>query len=394
MARISGVPSYRKHSSGQAIVTLRDLSGRRKDFLLGTYGSEASRLEYTRVVNEWQANHRRIPGSVSSDITINELIMTFWHHVEQHYRHSDGTPTSEVENYRLSLRPLREMYGHSLAARFGPLALKAVRKTMIDAGLARGVINQRISRIRHMFKWATSEELVHPSTYHGLKAVEGLQAGRSAAKDPPRVLPVSTEHVEAVLPLVNRYVRGMIQVQQLTGMRPGEVCSMKRSEIDMSGAIWFYKPTHHKTAWRGRERIVGIGPKAQSILKTFFTADIHDFLFSPARMMEDRAIEMRAKRKSKVQPSQVCRKKKNPQRKPRGRYYRAAYAYAIHRACIKAEIPKWHPNQLRHAFATEVRRRFGLEAAQVGLGHSRADVTQVYAEADTDLAAHVAANIG
>jgi site-specific recombinase XerC len=57
-------------------------------------------------------------------------------------------------------------------------------------------------------------------------------------------------------------------------------------------------------------------------------------------------------------------------------------------------LPTWHPNQLRHSFATEARRRFGLEAAQVSLGHAAADVTQVYAERDLTLAARVAAEIG
>jgi site-specific recombinase XerC len=54
----------------------------------------------------------------------------------------------------------------------------------------------------------------------------------------------------------------------------------------------------------------------------------------------------------------------------------------------------WHPNQLRHSKATEVRQRFGLEAAQVVLGHARADVTQVYAERDTALAVEVTKKIG
>ena len=52
------------------------------------------------------------------------------------------------------------------------------------------------------------------------------------------------------------------------------------------------------------------------------------------------------------------------------------------------------PNQLRHLFATEVRTAYGLEAAQVLLGHSRADVTQVYAEWNLTLAARVANEIG
>lgn len=49
---------------------------------------------------------------------------------------------------------------------------------------------------------------------------------------------------------------------------------------------------------------------------------------------------------------------------------------------------------LRHAAATEIRRRFGLEAAQVSLGHAKADITQVYAERDIELARKVAMAVG
>ena len=55
---------------------------------------------------------------------------------------------------------------------------------------------------------------------------------------------------------------------------------------------------------------------------------------------------------------------------------------------------EWHPNQIRHTVATEVRAKFGLEAAQVLLGHSRADVTQTYAERDMAKAPEVARKIG
>jgi hypothetical protein len=49
----NAVPKYRKHNqSGQAIVTL---SGR--DFLLGPYGTEASKLEYARLIMEWRAQN-------------------------------------------------------------------------------------------------------------------------------------------------------------------------------------------------------------------------------------------------------------------------------------------------------------------------------------------------
>jgi site-specific recombinase XerC len=58
------------------------------------------------------------------------------------------------------------------------------------------------------------------------------------------------------------------------------------------------------------------------------------------------------------------------------------------------KLPKWAPNRLRHSAATEIRKRFGLEAAQVVLGHAQADVTQVYAERDLELARRVAKEVG
>ena len=49
----------------------------------------------------------------------------------------DGTPTGEYDNIRLSLRPLRKLFGATMADEFGPLALKAVRSEMIASGLCR-----------------------------------------------------------------------------------------------------------------------------------------------------------------------------------------------------------------------------------------------------------------
>jgi site-specific recombinase XerC len=61
---------------------------------------------------------------------------------------------------------------------------------------------------------------------------------------------------------------------------------------------------------------------------------------------------------------------------------------------MAAGIRRWGPNRLRHNFATIVRKQHGLEAAQVALGHARADVTQIYAEKNLALATKVAALIG
>jgi len=68
------LPSYRRHkSSRQAVVTLTDPSGNRHDLLLGRYNSPESRAEYLRVLGEWEARGRTLPGSGAdlSDLTIN-----------------------------------------------------------------------------------------------------------------------------------------------------------------------------------------------------------------------------------------------------------------------------------------------------------------------------------
>ena len=55
---------------------------------------------------------------------------------------------------------------------------------------------------------------------------------------------------------------------------------------------------------------------------------------------------------------------------------------------------RWSPNRLRHSAGTEIRKHYGLEAAQVILGHASADVTQVYAERDLQKAVEIMREVG
>ena len=61
------VPTYRRHKqSKQAVVTLPEGLGNRRDVLLGKYGTAASWQEYARVISEWEANGRRLPPKASA----------------------------------------------------------------------------------------------------------------------------------------------------------------------------------------------------------------------------------------------------------------------------------------------------------------------------------------
>jgi integrase len=391
-------PSLRRHKpSSLAVVTIDG-----KDHYLGPWPAgkrkppPAAQDAYDRLIAEWLANGRRLPASESESpaLTINDLILAFWRWAEKHYRHEDGTTTNELTDHKYSLRPLRELYGRSPATEFSPLKLKAVRQRMIDAGLCRGVINQRVGRIVRMFKWAVAEEKVPVETFQALKTVKGLERGRTDARETEPVGPVSDAAVDAILPYVLPPVRAMIQLQRLTGARPGEVCLMRACDIDMAGPVWLYRPHSHKTKYKGKERVIALGPRAQEIVKPFLRLDTQAYLFNPAEAMAALRAEQRASRKTRVQPSQQNRRKRMPKRAPGARYKTTSYYYAIRRGCGKAGIEVWHPHQLRHSHATEVRRQFGLEAAQVALGHAQANVTEVYAERDLALAVKVATAIG
>lgn len=383
-------PSYRLHKpTGRAVVTL---AGR--DVYLGKYGSEASRLEYDRLVAEWLVGGRGRRPAPGDGTTVAEVILAYMKFAETYYRDPEGGPSREVDNVREAMRPLKRLYGHTEAAAFGPLAFKAVRETLVGRGLCRSTINSAMGRVRRMFKWAVANEMVPPSVYHGLQAVDGLRAGRGMAREPVKVEPVSEDHVRAVLPLVTPPVRAMIEIQWLCGARPGEVMRMRGCDIDRSGPVWVYRPSRHKTQNKGKGRAVLLGPKAQAVLGPWLKDDPAAHLFSPREAVALRYAERRAARKTKVQPSQMDRRKAGPRRAPGERFDKNGYRKAIARACLKAGIPVWHPHRLRHSAATRIRAAYGLEAAQVVLGHSRADVTEVYAERDLSKGILVMGEVG
>lgn len=404
----SYTPLLRRHkAAGQAVVTL---SGR--DVYLGAWPAGVRkppaqvREAYDRTIAEWLANGRRATSSqdTSTKLTVAELLLRFWPYCEQHYRRPDGTPTHEVSDYLYSLRPLNYLYGGLPAREFSPLKLKAVRQLMIDGyahprygpqpALSRGVINHRVARIVRVYKWAVAEELVPADVHQALRCVRGLERGRTDARETAPVLPVALDLVEQTLPLLLPPVRAMIRLQVLTGARPGEACAMRGCDIDMTGPVWLYRPPAHKTGHRGKARVIALGPRAQDVVKPFLKLDAQAYLFSPREAMEQKRALLRHARRSKVQPSQLCRRRRKPKKQPGERYSTQSYGRAVATACKKAGLPHWHPHQLRHSYATEVRRRFGLEAAQVSLGHSQAQVSEIYAERDLRLAVRVAEEIG
>jgi integrase len=272
---------------------------------------------------------------------------------------------------------------------------------VLRRGLARRFINKQVARLKRLFAWAVEEELVGVEVHAALLRVRGLKKGKSPAREKARVRPVPDGHVEAVLPLVPPAVAAMVRLQRLCGGRPQDVVAIRGEDIDRAGAVWEYRPPRYKTEHHNEEgdpdleRVVYLGPRAQEVLTPFLAASPAGYLFSPIRSEQDRNGRRRRQRKSPMTPSQAARKPRGRSRAPlRDRYDVASYRRAVRRACLKAGIPVWHPNQLRHSRLTEIRKRFGLEASRVCGGHREVGVTQHYAEQDRELARSVMAQIG
>jgi integrase len=366
------------------------LNGR--DHYLGRHGSQESKAEYKRLLAEYLSGGFR-PGSAGSDLTVNELAVEYLKFADEYYL-KNGQPSKEPEDIGYAIRPLRQLYGHTLAAEFGPIRLKAVRRAMIDANLCRNEINKRIGKLIRMFKWGVSEELIPGSVFHALQAVAGLRRGRSGVRESPPVKPVPIEFVDAVRHHVSGQVWAMIQLQLLSGMRPGEFCIMRSCDIDAGGRSWVYTPESHKTEHHDKTRRIYMGPKAIEIVRGWLRPDLEAYLFSPAEAMAEKRAEQRQNRKTSVQPSQRNRKRARPKKRPGERYDTDSYRRAIDYGCKLAGVPKWHPHQLRHNAATLLRREFNIDVARAVLGHAAPPITERYAERDEALAVEAMLKVG
>ncbi|MBA3485212.1 MAG: site-specific integrase [Pirellulales bacterium] len=412
------IPKYRFHKgSGQALV---EIDGRR--IYLGKHNSAESREQYRRLIAALMSPSQPGPNAAPGESLRTSALMLQYFRFAKTYYVKNGKLTDEIAGLRSALRRLRKLYGALPAAEFGPKAFKLVRESMIAEGLSRKYINDSMARIRRMFRWAAAEEIAPAAIYQALMSVPGLRRGRSGARETKRVRSLPEEVLDGTLHHLPEVVADMVRLQRLAGMRPVEVCILRPCDLDRSGEVWIYQPAGHKTEHMDKERHIPLGPRAQEVLLRYLARDPETYCFRPADSEKKRRAKQHEERKTPLR--QGNRPGTNRARKPRRfagpRYTTASYRRAIARACDKAfphptlaaarkvdltvgqiadlrewrRNHRWAPNRLRHSFATTVRKSHGLEAAQVVLGHSGADVTQIYAERDLAKGMDVAKAIG
>ena len=327
----------------------------------------------------WEEHTRQIRKRDAAGATVADLCAAWSAHCLEYYRGPDGKPTSTATNAVIDVRMFRELFGNAAVAELTHADMLALRDALVRSGASRSTVNARLWRVKYMLGWALDEALITATVKAELTQVKGVKRGRTSAPERSPIRPVDDPTIAATVEKMMPNTADMVRVHRLTGMRPCELCGLRWSLIDTSRTPWVYRvpPEINKNEWRGelgQPRVVCIGPKARAILDRHRGDDVP---FSPVRAMSE---YLEARRAARATP--IYGKRKNAPHVPRvlgDRWTTDAYTKTIRAACLKAGVPPWGANRLRHAFGTEVRRSFGLDAARAVLGHTAGGcITDVY----------------
>ncbi len=347
-------------------------------YLPGKYGSEESKAAYLAVLSSLRANaaDRDVSSvplvSFGRGPTVAELVAAFLRHAQVYYR-KRGRSTGSYERFaQLIAPPLLARFHGRAAESITRADLRLVQDDLVARGLARSTINDRIGYAKQIFKWGAENDLLPPETYARVASLKPLVAGRSAARETAPVEPVSDADVERTCLFLSQTVRDAVVFMRLTACRPGEAFRLRWADVDRSGDVWLYYPSEWKTEHcRTRRRVVPIASRARRILERYVGKGPDEPIFSP----RDAVRERYADANGVVSEAVAARIERTATE-----YNKNSFRRAIERAAIRAGVKPWGPNRLRHAAATEIRAKAGLEAAQVVLGHASAKTTEIYAE--------------
>jgi integrase len=104
-----------------------------------------------------------------------------------------------------------------------------------------------------------------------------LEAGVGKQTEPREAVP--DDVVDETLKHLPPVVGALVMFQRYTGARPGEAVTLKVAYIDWSKDIWTVTLKEHKTAHRGKSRILYLGPQCQGMLASWLLKAATPYVF-------------------------------------------------------------------------------------------------------------------
>jgi hypothetical protein len=143
-----------------------------------------------------------------------------------------------------ALRVLLELKATTDISDFEVRDLIEVRDAMIRGRKAEGdkparrkwsrvTCNHAIHEIRRCFRWAVQRGLIPQSSLTCFHVLDPLKRSESCgAAEPREVLPAEPVDVLRLIQVLPKPLAAMVELQALTGMRPGEICMMRAVDIE------------------------------------------------------------------------------------------------------------------------------------------------------------------
>jgi integrase len=338
------VRSSNKTEHFYAIKTWRTDTGKRHTEYYG-YWDAPDYEKLTADLKKVQANGGRWPTEAFSP-TVKGLIGRF----KQDHRYT-GKSVGEQAIWDAAFKILDKAHGAMPAKDFSPEHLRTLQSDMgkpdptTGKQKTRTTVNKYRARIVALFEFARDINAVSRDVVWQLREqAEPLKKGTSLARNTGKVKSVSDEQYQAILDDLSEQVRAMVVFGYLTGARPGEIRRLREADIKRpkDKDYWLWTPYEHKTEGYGATRVIQVPPAAMEILRPFLgKRAVYEHVFD---------------------------------------YRVDSFRRAIRRACDRLGIPRWTPNQLRHAFITKATKDHGLYVASKLAGHSTTRTTEGYVD--------------
>lgn len=386
--------------------------GKRKEILLGVWGSPEAKAMYDKLVAEFyvpEAFNNSTPSP--NDISLAFLFDRFLAELEN--RPDSATKTSDLCHCSCVIRYVMDIYPDILVSQFNCSCYRNIRQHLVsiapktvycDDGVykkgkrigqpkkrlvkkpwSRNYVVKLMGYFRKILHWGVAHDMVECSIVDRLKYVEPLNAPNLEVRTPRQDVP--DEVIKATLPYLTSVVRDMVIIQRGNGLRPSEVCNIQVKDIDTTGDQWSLAKKGKTTGKTGIPLVIFFSQSEQEILlRRMAGKKPDDYIFTPEESEQERQEERKEKRKTKHTPSSLAAMRERAKRPPTFNpcYNASSYYHAIQYAIKRAnrdgvEIPHWTPYQIRHTAVTEVAYRNDRQTAAFLAGHMHVSTTNRYA---------------